>query len=145
MPELIPFFEEPLVPLTRRLRRWMDDPLWMREEADGDGLAMDIYKDEEAQTIVAKASLPGFAKDEIDVQIEGGVLSINGEHEESTEDRGDKYYRRERRVGHMHRRVALPGPLKDGDAKAELSDGVLVVTVPIAEEAQGKRVDVKLA
>ncbi len=73
------------------------------------------------------------------------MLSINGEHDETKEDRGDKYYRRERRMGHVHRRVALPGPVTDGDAKAELVDGVLTVTVPIAEDTKAKRVDITLS
>jgi HSP20 family protein len=145
MPDLIPrdFFDEPRWPM-RRLRRLFDEPLavWPGWETEG-AMEVDVYRDEEQNAIVAKASLPGFTKEEIEVHVEHGVLAIQGEHREEKEVKEEHYFRRERRYGAVHRRVALPGTVESDQATAELKDGVLTVTVPLAEEAKPKRVDVK--
>ncbi len=98
--------------------------------------------------IVVRASLPGFAKDEIDVQVHEGVLSITAErseqHEESGED-GERYYRRERRVGSVSRRIALPDGVDGAKVEAELRDGVLTLTIPTPEEAKPKQIEIEAA
>jgi len=146
MPDLIPrdLFDEPFLPM-RRLRRLFEEPFaglpgW---EADGN-LALDVYRDEKQNAVVVKASIPGFSKDEIEVSVENGVLAIRGEHQEEQETKDEHYFRKERRYGAVHRRVALPGLVQDDKAQADLKDGVLTVTVPLAEETKPKRVDVKV-
>jgi HSP20 family protein len=105
---------------------------------------MDVYRDEQQGAVVAKASMPGFEKDEIEINVTDGVLSIRGEHQEEQETKDDQYIRRERRFGVVHRRVALPGAVQDDKTQAELKDGVLTVTVPFAEESAPKRIDIKV-
>ena len=98
--------------------------------------------------IVVRASLPGFAKDDIDVQVHDGVLSITAQRSEQHEESGDddaRYYRRERRVGSVSRRIALPQAAAGAEVEAELRDGVLTLTIPTPEEAKPKQIEIKAA
>ena len=97
---------------------------------------------------VVRASLPGFAKDEIDVQVHGGVLSIAAEHSEQhgqSSEEGERYYRRERRVGSVSRRIALPDGVDGAKVEAELRDGVLTLTIPTPDEAKPKQIEIEAA
>lgn len=90
-----------------------------------------------------RADLPGFAKDEVDVQIHDGVLSINARQDEDHEEQGDRWYRRERSWGSLNRRVALPGVIKDAPVEATLKDGVLTLNIPLPREAGPKQIEIK--
>lgn len=130
------------------LRRMMDrvfDDTFFRSPAtaliDEGSLALDVL--EKDGKVVVKASLPGFAKEEIDVQVHDGVLYIKAEHNEEKEEKDAKFYRRERRYGAVARRVALPGTVSEADVSAELKDGVLTLTLPVPEKAQPKQIEIK--
>ena len=131
-----------------RLYRAMDRPIgrsWL-DGARVTALPVDIA--EKDGDIVVRASLPGFAKDEIDVQAHDGVLSITARHSEQHEesdDDGERYYRRERRSGSVSRRIALPGAVDGAKVEAELRDGVLTLTIPTPEEAKPKQIEIKAA
>ena len=112
------------------------------EEGTGTGMVpVDISQTD--SDIIVRASMPGFDKDDIDVQIHNGVLSIVAKHEEETETKEERYYRRERRVGSMSRRVALPGVVDEAEADAELKNGVLTLTIPLPKVAKPKQIKVK--
>jgi HSP20 family protein len=113
-------------------------PVALSEEGT---LPLDIV--EEGGDIVVHASLPGFRKEDIDIQIHNGVLSIKAEHSEESEQKDRHYYRRERRVGSVSRRIALPGVVSEANANAEFKDGVLTLRIPQAEVAKPKQIKVK--
>ena len=83
------------------MERIFDDPFFrhpmgfMSEEGT---LPLDIAETEAdgRKAIVVRADLPGFGKDEVDVQMHDGVLSINARHADEREEQGDRWYRRER-------------------------------------------------
>ncbi|MFA7250420.1 MAG: Hsp20/alpha crystallin family protein [Dehalococcoidia bacterium] len=104
-------------------------------------LALDIA--ESNREIVVKADLPGFTKEEIDVQMHDGVLSIRAQHSEEHEEKNDRYYRRERSWGALSRRVALPGVVKDAAVDAQLKDGVLTLRIPLPESVGPKQIEIK--
>lgn len=95
--------------------------------------------------LVVRASLPGFEKDDIDVQVNEGVLSIKAEHSDETETKNEKYYRRERRYGSVSRRIALPGIVHEAPVEAELKDGVLTLSIEVPEKARPKQIEIKTA
>jgi HSP20 family protein len=95
--------------------------------------------------VVVRASLPGFKKEDIDVQLHEGVLSIKAEHTEETQEQGDRWYRRERRTGSVSRRIALPGIVAEADVTAELKDGVLTLSVPTPEKPGPKQIEISAA
>lgn len=113
-------------------------PAPMSNGAEDGTLALDISEDD--RDVIVRASLPGFAKDEVEVELHEGELSIKAQHAEETEQRGERFYRRERRVGSVSRRVTLPEIASDGEARAELRDGVLTVRVPRAKPETARKV-----
>ena len=104
-------------------------------------LALDIAESD--GELIVRASVPGFGKEDIDVQIHDGVLSIKAEHPEGQETTDERFYRRERRVGSVSRTVALPGELTVVDSRAELADGVLTLRIPQAEASRPKQIPIE--
>lgn len=101
-------------------------------------LAIDVSEDD--QHVFVRASLPGFAKEDVSIEVHDSVLSIRAERSEEKEEKNEKFYRRERRFGSMSRSVALPSPVREGEATAELKDGVLTVQIPRVAEKTPKRI-----
>ena len=107
---------------------------------DGESLALDVR--EEDGTVIVETSLPGYKKDEIEVELTGGTLSIRAEREHEEERKDAHYYFRERSHGATRRRVDLPGVAADAAVDASLKDGVLTLRIPLAEAARPKRVEI---
>lgn len=107
-------------------------------------LAVDISQ--QGQELVVRASVPGFKKEDIDVQVHEGVLSIKAqashESESESESQGERYYRRERRTGSVSRRIALPGVVHDAPVTASLKDGVLTLKIAVPEAARPKQIEI---
>ena len=90
--------------------------------------------------VVVRASLPGYKKEDIDLRIEKGVLSIKATKQSDQEVEDEKFYRRERFMGSVSRRIVLPGMVRNDASSAELVDGVLTLRVPIAEANKPKQI-----
>ncbi len=103
-------------------------------------LPLDISETD--KSVIVRASLPGFTREEIEVEVTEGVLTIKAERKEEIEEKDETYYKRERRWGAVSRRVALPTVALEGDPKAELKDGVLVLTLPKSVKALPKKVKI---
>lgn len=125
--------------LRRALDRLFADPLFVSRE---DGL-LDVDVVEHDGKVEVVASLPGFTKDEIDVQLHEGMLTIKGEHREEKETTEGRYIRRERRYGAISRSVSIPGARGDVPVDAELKNGVLTVTIDVLPQPQPKRVEIR--
>ena len=110
---------------------------------DEGALGVDISETDEE--LIVRASLPGFAEDEIDVQLHQGVLSIKAEHTVSEAHEDERYHRRERRWSTLSRRLALPGVLHDADVNAELQNGVLTLSIPVPAAAKPKQIKIATA
>lgn len=104
-------------------------------------LALDVV--EKDDDLVVKATLPGIKADDIDITIDNGMLTIQGEVQEEHAEEGERYHLRERRYGAFCRSVALPVGVDADKATAEFEDGVLTLTLPKVEEAKPKRIAVK--
>lgn len=103
-------------------------------------LAVDIR--ESKDEFVVEASLPGFKKGEVDVQVHDGLLSINASRETCTESKDETYLRRERSVTSLARQVRLPDGVDGTSVKAELVDGVLTLRIPKPAQLQPRKVDI---
>ncbi|MDH4133335.1 MAG: Hsp20/alpha crystallin family protein [Gammaproteobacteria bacterium] len=137
-------------------RRWNDDfdnmlegffrPMrWMEEEAS-QGLMPRIDVVERDQEFLVKAELPGIKKEDIDVSLENGVLTITAESKsESEEKEGDRVIRQERRYGKYVRSLRLGKEVDDKKVKANYKDGILELTLPKAEEVKPKKINVSLS
>ncbi len=95
--------------------------------------AIDMVRDD--GHLVVRADVPGIKPEEISIEVEHGVLSLSGKHEETEEKTDESFVRRERRVGAFSRRMPLPEGVDPKKIKATTHDGVLEVTIPLPKEA----------
>jgi HSP20 family protein len=89
---------------------------------------------------VVKADLPGVNKDQVDIQLQDRELVISGEI--ADDQNGDRRHRSTRRTGRFEFRTYLPGEVNADAVTAQLSDGVLTVTVPKSEAAKPRKVEI---
>ncbi len=125
-------------------RAWSRLPWSLEEDEDwaeaGEG--MTVYETDDA--LVVKANVPGVEEKEIDISLEGRTLTVKAEHKE-TEEKKDKkkiVYRQARQARYIYT-TTIPCPIKPDQAKAELKNGVLTITLPKAEEAKPKKIAIK--
>lgn len=104
-------------------------------------LALDVYEQDE--DIKVRASIPGIKPEDIDISITGDTLTIRGETQEEKEEQQGNYHMRERRFGAFHRSITLPTMVNADQAEATYENGVLTLTLPKAEEAKPKSIEVK--
>lgn len=113
--------------------------------ADGEGRewtpAIDVVRDN--GNLVLRANVPGIKPEEIEIKVEDDVLTISGEHEETTEETGKTFVRRERRYGAFSRSMPLPQGVDAKKIDAKTADGVLEVTIPLPKEAAQEPVTIK--
>jgi HSP20 family protein len=103
--------------------------------------ALDLVEGDKDVTV--KMDLPGMKAEEIDIQVHGNLLTINGERKEEREEKGTSFHRIERRTGSFSRSMTLPCPINEKEIDAKYENGILCVTMPKAEEAKGRKITVK--
>jgi len=103
-------------------------------------LALDIR--ERQNEFVVEASLPGFKKSEVDVQVHEGSLVIAANREVSNDSSDDNWIRRERAVSSLQRQVRLPEGVSGDGIKADLADGVLTVRIPKPAQLQPRKISI---
>jgi len=92
-----------------------------------------------------KAELPEVSKEDVNVTVEDGVLTLQGERRQEKEEKGKRYHRVERSYGSFVRSFTLPESVDEGAVKAEYKDGVLNLHLPKTEKVKPKAIDVKVA
>ncbi len=130
--EIDRLFEVPLAELTRAsqlLSGWTP--------------ALDVYEDKD--NVYVRAELPGMKREDIDLSLHNGSLSISGERKSEAKYKDAEVYRSERFFGRFQRTVTLPTPVNVEKVKAQYQDGILSVTLPKAEEAKPKHIDVNVS
>lgn len=95
-------------------------------------------------TVVVKAQVPGVSKEQIQVTVSEGALTIKGETKEEEKKEEKNYTRREFHYGAFSRTVPLPAGAQGEKATAQLKDGVLEITIPKSAEARGKDIPVNV-
>jgi HSP20 family protein len=101
--------------------------------------ALDLYQNND--NIVAVLELPGMKKEEIEISLHDGTLTIAGERKTEGSN-GETAERSERYVGKFRRSITLPVRVDANKVSATYRDGILTVTLPKAEEAKPKRIEV---
>jgi HSP20 family protein len=104
--------------------------------------ALDLREDND--NLIATIELPGMRKEDIQVSVQNGVLSISGERTRSSESDDANAYRTERSYGRFQRTLTLPKPVEVGKVKAAYKDGLLTVTLPKTDEAKPKQISVNV-
>jgi len=93
-----------------------------------------------------RVEMPGIPKEDINIEVTPTGIEISAEHDESKEDKGKNWLRKERRSMSFYRSLELPEELKTDGVEAELKDGVLTVMLPKVEpkpEHKPKKVKIK--
>ncbi len=107
----------------------------------GEGvLPIDISEDD--ASVFVRASLPGYKKENIEVEVHEGILSIKASHTQEQEQRTERFYRQERRVGTVSRSISLPSTVEEAQIQAELKDGVLTLRLPKQAQAMPRKVSI---
>jgi HSP20 family protein len=93
-------------------------------------------------TVVVKAQVPGVSKEQLQITVSEGALTIKGETKEEEKKDEKNYTRREFHYGAFSRTVALPAGVEAEKATAQLKDGVLEITIPKSATARVKEIPV---
>ena len=139
-----PFGE--LLSLRQAMDRLFEDS-YVRPRGGGAGpgdehqLALDIYTT--ADSLVVEAALPGVKPDDVEISVLGDTLTINATTTEDQTRNDDGYSYREIRRGSFSRQVTLPGGLKSEAATASFENGMLRLSIPKAEEAKPRQIQIK--
>ena len=98
---------------------------------------------EENDKIMLTAELPGFQADQVEVQMEGGVLTLRGERKLEEEKEGRNFHRVERSYGQFVRSFTLPNNVDRDAIKASFRDGLLHSELPKREEAKPRQIRIE--
>jgi HSP20 family protein len=101
---------------------------------------VDIHETDDA--LILKAELPGFSKDDVNVEIKDNTLTLKGQRQDEKEVKEEQYHRRERSYGSFQRTFMLPAIVDAEKATATYKDGVLELRLPKRETAKPKRIAV---
>lgn len=105
--------------------------------------ALDVFDDKDS--LVVKVELPGLKKEEINISLHEGVLTVSGERKRETEKKEGESFRSERYFGKFQRSVTLPTSVDSSKVSAAYKDGVLTVELAKAEEAKPKQIAVSVS
>ena len=103
--------------------------------------ALDISERKDAYLVTVE--LPGVEADDLDITMEDGLLTIQGERQFTSESSEQQFHRVERRYGAFRRSITLPAQVLAEQIEASFDNGVLQIVVPKAEEATPKRIQVR--
>jgi HSP20 family protein len=104
--------------------------------------ATDIH--ESKDDFQLKVELPGISKEDVNVEFENGILTINGERKEEKDVKEDNVHRVERCYGTFSRSFRLPKNVNDKKISANMKDGILELKVPKAEEVKPKAIPINV-
>ncbi len=145
---MIDRFEPYFGPFSRSLslRQMMDrlfdqafvTPQGAMSQAGYGGPALNVY--EEGDNYVVETQLPGLKPEDIDITLEQGVLTIRGETKREQERKERNYLVREHHAGSFSRSLRLPYAVNADEVQATYEHGVLRLSLPKAEEAKPRRI-----
>ena len=145
-----PFRE--LAQLQDRLNRVFTDANGRRGRTSDENLLtsgtwappVDIYENGNHE-LVLRAELPDMSREDIDLTVDSGTLTIKGEKKFSSEVSEDQFHRLERRYGTFTRSFSLPQTVDAAKVSADYKNGVLTVRLPLREEAKPRQIKVDVA
>jgi HSP20 family protein len=136
---------EGLATLQREMNRLLESffggsPWHVGESMSAPAVEVSDTKD----TVMVKAQVPGVSKEQLQVTVSEGVLTIKGETKAEEKKEEKNYLRREFHYGAFSRTVPLPAGVQGEKATAQLKDGILEITIPKSEEARVKEIPVSV-
>ena len=144
-PSLLPSTFAPLARLSafqQEVDHLFDLPFFGNGTTGGWSPALDVFQDK--NTLFVQAELPGMKKEDVKLSLHDGVLTLSGErcHEKAHDEKAS--LRNERFFGRFERRLNLPFAVDATRVTAAYEDGILTVTLPKAEEAKPRQIDINV-
>jgi len=144
----LPTFPSDVLSMQKEINR-MFDKFFRSDVADGGSFfpapwspAADVAEHDDKY--VVSVELPGVNKEDVNITMQDNVLVIRGEKKQEKETKESDYRRFERSYGSFQRTFALPISVKTENIDAAYKDGILTVTLPKAEEAKPRQIDVRV-
>ena len=128
--------------LSREMSRFLDGDRFAEAFA-GWAPALDVTQNKDHVQVIVE--LPELKKEDIELYLQDGVLTISGERKRSIDPREGKTHRSERFFGKFHRSIELPAEVDPEKVEATYLNGVLTVTLTKAEKAKPKQINIKVA
>lgn len=109
----------------------------------GSSVQVDMYEDD--NNVFVEVNAPGYKQNEIEIKVEGDVLTISGKTENQKEEgkEGRKYYVKEITKEEFHRSFTLPSSVDSASADAEMKDGMLLIKMPKKPEVKPQMIQIK--
>jgi len=96
------------------------------------------------QEYLIRATLPAVKKEDVEVTVEDGMLTLRGERRQREEQKNEKVHKVESFYGSFSRSFALPDAIDETGIKAESKDGVLTIHVPKTKAEAKKPTTIKI-
>lgn len=134
-------------PFADRVQRLLNETLggldWQyRDSAAASWVpAVDVF--EQADHIRIAAEIPGVTPDDIQISLEGNLLTIHGTKQQHAEERTERVHRYERTYGAFERTFTLPASIDPKNIRASYDNGVLTITLPKSERAKPRQIQVE--
>lgn len=116
---------------------------WRSSEQELSGWAPQVDVEETQDAFKFHADLPGLTKKDISISVENNRLTIKGERKNELEETKSNFHRVERTFGSFCRSFHLPATVRADRVEASYKDGVLMITVPKAEEVKPREIEIK--
>lgn len=123
------FFSMPL-PFNRSL---FSDESWY----------LSVEVSEGKKDIIVKAEIPGVERKDIDISLDGRLLTIEGEKKQEKEESGEHYHRMESSFGYYRRTIELPADVDSSNVDATYKNGILKLKLKKVKEAETKTIKIR--
>ncbi len=131
-------------PFEREISRFFNEVFPVRESGEsvvqGWRPSVDVHEDEGGYTV--EVELPGVNREDVHVSFQDGTLKIEGERRYQEESEERNVHRRERFFGRFSRSFSFPGMVNGEKISASQKDGILTVTIPKAEQAKARQIEI---
>ena len=133
----------PTMGLRQVMDRLLEDAFVMPRGGEGqtwNGPALNVF--EEGDQLTVEAQLPGIKPEDLDINVEQGVLTISGQTATEEERKERNYFVREHRTGRFNRSLRLPATYDSDACTAAFEHGVLQLRFPKSEAAKPRRIQI---
>jgi HSP20 family protein len=98
---------------------------------------------ENPKEYLVRLDIPGVARDDLDVAMNGALLTVSGKRELNKREKGEDFLWEERVEGRFTRTLRLPGPVQEAKIEALYNDGILTIKLPKMEQATRNKIAIK--